>query len=73
MSAFSSKNVRELGSQVPDFLHVCKKSDVLYCFVYILPPLCCTEMGLNLKHAKGSHHENGMYPSLLKSSLQERL
>ena len=25
MSGFSSKNVRELGSQVPDFLHVCNK------------------------------------------------
>ena len=24
------------------------KSDVSYCFVYILVPLCCTEMGLNL-------------------------
>ena len=26
MSGFSSKNVRELGSQVPDFLHVWKAS-----------------------------------------------
>ena len=23
MSGFFSKNIRELGSQVPDFLHVC--------------------------------------------------
>ena len=26
MSGFSSKNIRELGSQVPDFLHVCLES-----------------------------------------------
>ena len=29
MSGFFSKNVRELGSQVPDFLHVCKNEDDL--------------------------------------------
>ena len=27
------------------------KSDVPYCFAYILAPLCCKEMSLNLKHA----------------------
>ena len=26
------------------------KSDIPYCFAYILAPLCCREMGLNLKH-----------------------
>ena len=31
------------------------KSDVPYCFAYILTPLCCKKMGLNLKDAQGCH------------------
>ena len=32
------------------------KADAQYCFAYIVAPLCCTEMGLNMKHARGCHH-----------------
>ena len=38
------------------------KSDVSYCFVYILAPFCCTEMGWSLKHAEGSHFQIGCVP-----------
>ena len=54
-----SRAIRKLkwGYQIFNFLDIgqfsVSKYDVSYCLTYILTPLCFTEMGLNLKHAKG--------------------
>ena len=45
----------KMGYQIQKILGIGQscvlKSDVQYGFPYISAPLCCTEMGLNLKHA----------------------
>ena len=55
MSGFYSKNVRELGSQVPDFLHVCMDFVPLIKGTEDLEILAVISLTWNQFHIQGAH------------------